>query len=333
MRNFNDFLNEEAEGDKKEKESWKLYYSDKFFEILKKIGSNNVAKELLSNETKIVSNLSWIDIDENDSKNLSYLSLDRAKRVEAGNINSNPSIDSPLWTSPLRQTMLVGKLINKLFPNKFTNLDIDEFYNRYRPEIDTKKTKGERFKLVKGEDIRKWYNSNMYNGEMGSCMRHDKCSSFFNIYVENPEKCGLLLYLDETGDRAYGRALVWFGLFKPSGDTKDESYTLMDRVYTVNGQPQLTSLFKKYAIDNKWMYKEGDGFMFDGQRKTTSVTIRLKPKDYGKYPYCDTMVYFTPATGRASSSPGNPGRDPNDPTKIFSRYNLRSQEGGYSKMD
>ena len=320
MRNFYDFLNE-ADGEKKEKELCELHFSEKLFNVLNKIKTNNIAKELLDNEYKMISNISWLDIDKEDSRYLTYLSLDRFKRIEN---------KDDLWTSPLRQR---GKIINKIFPGKFTNMDIDNFYNRYRPEIDAEKTKGNLFEIIKGEDIRKWYNANMYNGEMGSCMRYDKCSSFFNMYCENPEKIGLLIYLDETGKKAYGRALVWFGLFKPSGDTAGESFNLMDRVYTVNGKTQLAPLFKKYAIDNNWIYKESDSFYLNGVRKTTSVTIRLKPKDYGKYPYMDTMQYFTPATGRASSTAGNPGKDPNDPTKVFHRYNLRSQDGGYGKMD
>jgi len=331
MKNFNDFLNEDADN---KKETSKLFFSLNFFKILNKISTNKVAKELLANDRKPISNISWLDIDEEDSKNISFLTTDRAKRIENVDlINYDPN--SPLWTSTLRQSSLIGKIINKLFPDKFTNMDIDEFYNRYRPEIDAKKSKGNNFELVKGEDIRKWYNEKMYNGRMGSCMRYDKCKPFFNIYCENPEKCGLLIYLDETGEKAYGRALVWSGLFKPSGDTKEdkEPYTLMDRVYVVEGKSQLVAMFKKYAIDNGWIYKEGDAFMMDGQRKTTSVTIRLKPIDYGKYPYMDTMQYFTPSTGRASSTAGNPARDPSNPSKVFHRYNLRSQDGGYAKID
>lgn len=330
MRNFINFLNEA-----KEKEKCNLYFSNNFRNILKKIETNNVAQELLKSEGNIVADFSWIDIDQKDSKNISYLQLDRANRVEGADLTSLPKIESPLWNSSLRQTMLVGKFINKLFPEKFSNNDIDKFYERYRPEVDSKEDS--RFKLVRGEDIRKWYNQNMYNGEMGSCMRYDKCAPFFNIYCENPEKVGLLLYLDETGEKAYGRCLVWFGLFKPTGDTKESApYNLMDRIYVVNGKSSLPAMFKKYAIDNGWLYKEGDGsFCLNGVRKANAVTIRLKPKDYGKYPYMDTMQYFTPGTGRASSTAGNPAREvPSDPTsKIFPRYNLRSQDGGYGRLD
>lgn len=345
MRNYTEFLNEEA----KEKEKCNLYFSDRFKKILNKINTNNVAQELLKSEGNLVADFSWIDIDEKDSKNLSYLPLDRANRVEGADLTSSPLIHSPLWSSSLRQNMLIGKFINKLFPEKFSNNDIDKFYERYRPEVDSKK-EDNRFKLISGEDIRKWYNQKMYNGEMGSCMRHDKCAPFFNMYCENPPEidppwlfpktghlhgCGLLVYLDETGEKAYGRCLVWFGLLKPSGDTKESApYNLMDRIYVVSGKSSLPAIFKKYAIDNGWLYKEGDGgFYLDGVRKSNAVTIRLKPKDYGQYPYMDTMQYFTPATGRASSTAGNLGRDPNDTTKVFPRYNLRSQEGGFGRMD
>jgi len=321
MKSFTGFLNE---ADARSIEPIELKVSPKLTDILKKISSNNVAKRILDNIGNKVSDVSFLSISENDSKNVTYLPSNRIDKVEG-----DP------YTSRLRQPMNWGKLINNLFPGEFTNMDIDNFYNRYRPEIDSKDTEDKRFVIMRGDDIRKWYHHSMYNGEMGSCMRYDKCQDYFKMYTENPEKVGLLVYLDETGNKAYGRALVWDHLLKPSGDTKEnkDPYTLLDRIYTVSGKSQLPALYKKYAIDHGWIYKDNDGFYMDGVRKTSSVTIKLKPKDYGKYPYMDTMQYYTPMTGRASSTAGNPARDPNNPTKVFPRYNLRSQDGGYGKID
>lgn len=324
MKNFIGFLNE---ADEKVTETIELRISPKLELILKRIQSNNIAKEILSNIGNKLSDVSYLDVTEKDSKNISFLPLGRAKKVE--------SESGDYYGSSLRQGMNWGKMVNKLFPGKFSNLEIDAFYDRYRPEIDAKKEES-RFKMMRGDDVRIWYNEKMYNGEMSSCMRYDKCGDFFKIYTENPEKVGLLVYLDESGQKAYGRALVWNNLLKPSGDTKEnkDPYTLLDRVYCVSGkQSTLAPMFKKYAIDNGWIYKDGDSYYMDGVRKTTSVATRLKPKDYGKYPYMDTMQYFTPMTGRAASTAGNPGKDPKDPSKVFKRFNLRSQTGGYSNLD
>jgi hypothetical protein len=317
---FDSFLNE----GEIVRETSPLVFSPKLKTILKKIDTTSVAKELLKSEGESLSDVSWLDIVKDDSKSVSALSTDRSKRCTP----------AEYWTTSLRNSGNWGKMINKLFPGKFTNVDIDAFYDRYRPQLDDKGD--ERFQLMRGDDVRIWYHEKKYNGEMGSCMRYDKCQKFFDIYTKNPEKCGLLVYLDESGDRAYGRCLVWNNLIKPSGDTKEdkEPYWLMDRVYPASGkQSVIPPLFKKYAIENGWLYKESDSFMLNGQRKTTSVTTRVKPVDHALYPYMDTMQYYTPATGRLSSTAGNPARDPNNPSRTFRRYNLRHQDGGHGNID
>jgi len=303
----------------------KVLYSDNLITILSKILSEPIAKRILS---KVESDVNFLDVDK-DSKVVSYLPIDRMKKVEE-------SGDDP-WKSRMRQTMTWGKMINKLFPGEFTNMDIDRFYNRYRPEIDVKQKEQERFKVVHGEEIRYWYLGERWDGPFNSCMQGSNAQPFFDMYCNNPEKCGLLIYFSEKNpDKIIGRALVWNNLLKPSGDTAEDKnpYTLLDRVYYLNSQgPQIEAAFHKYAIDHKWLYKKGDSFMMDGVRKTTSVATRLKPIDYTYYPYVDTMAYYTPATGRAASTPGNPGRDPNNPSRVFPRYSLKNQNGAKSPVD
>jgi len=320
MKNFNRFL-QEADAN-----ITKLYVSDKLYDVLNRIITNNVASKIINNIGKdLETDVTYLDSDPDDSKNVTFMPVGRIEKLGT---REDP------YSSRLRQGMNWGKVINKLFPGEFTNMDIDSFYNRYRPEIDAKKIGDKRFKIVRGEDIRKWYYSGMYDGSISSCMKGSMCSPFFNIYVENPEKCGLLIYLNERGNKALGRALVWNNLLKPSGDTKEnkDPYTLMDRIYYVDGYSQVPALFRKYAIDNGWLYKDDNSYYMNGVIKTASVTTRVKPKDYGQYPYMDTMQYFTPTTGRLSSTAGNPARDPKDPTRTFPRYNLRNQNGGYTRV-
>jgi len=327
---FGGYVNEANEND------IPFFISDNLVKILVKIISEPLAKKLLDSEGKTLSNVSFLDVDK-DSKNVSFMPADRLSRVVEDPKNLKRfDANNPVWTSSLRQSTGWGKLINRLFPGEFTNMDIDRFYNRYRPEVDIKDKEAERFKVVHGDDIKYWYHFSRYNGELGSCMRYDKCQEYFGIYTNNPEKCGLLIYFDDAKpDMILGRALVWNNLMKPSGDTQEDKnpYTLLDRVYYVNHRSDIQAVFHKYANDHGWIYKNGDSFLLNGQRKTTSVATRLKPTDYKYYPYADTMMYYTPATGRAASTPGNPGRDPNDPSKVFPRYNLRGQDGSKSVID
>lgn len=321
---FDNYLIKEA----KEVIEIPFYMSDKLTSILQRIKSDTVASTLLSDTSK--HDISYLDIDKTDTNKITGLESSRINRFEGLDLNRKPSPDHEIWKSTLRMNTKCGNMINRLYPGKFTNVDIDKFYARFEPEVNSK-GENPRFQLVKGEDIRTWYYEGKYDGQLGSCMRHQKCQPFFDIYVENPEKCSLLIYFSERDpNKVLARSLVWHNLMKPSGDTIEEKdpYTLMDRVYYVNNENKLEAIYHKYAIDHGWIYKQSDSFMMNGTRKTSSVVVRLKPKDYRYYPYMDTMYYYTPATGRASSVAGNPGRDPKDPSKIFPRYQLRSQEGG-----
>lgn len=319
-----------------------LFISDDLKKVLHKIITDPIASKILSGKNP--SDISFIDIDK-DSKNVTYFPLDRLNRlVPEDKISSFIEHMKSIWpnnigtddyfASKFRQNTGWGKVINKLFPGEFDALAIDRFYNRYRPEIDVKSK--DRFKLVRGEDIRHWYLNTRWDGKLGSCMQHEGNQPYFDIYCHNPEKCGLLIYFsDKNPDKIIGRALVWNNLLKPSGDTAEDKnpYWLLDRVYYVDGQgSQIEAAFQKYAIDHGWMYKHGDGFYVNGVRKTTSVATRLKPIDHKYYPYVDTMCYYTPTTGRAASTPGNPARDPNNPSKVFPRYSLKSQSGGKSNV-
>ncbi len=339
---FNGYMKKES-NEVQEATEWPLYISDELEKILKRIISNPIAKKLVDcgrsglSGKKVVSDVSFLDV-EGDSKSVSYFPITRMGKLEKDiSPTYRPEKDDSIWSSRLRQNMTWGKMINKLFPGEFTNMDIDNFYNRFRPEIDVKQKEQERFKVVRGEDIRYWYLADHWDGSFNSCMQGSGSQPFFDIYCNNPEKCGMLIYFSERNpDKIIGRALVWNNLLKPSGDTAEDKnpYTLLDRVYFLNNQgPQIEAAFHKYAIDHKWLYKKGDSFMMDGVRKTTSVATRLKPIDYTYYPYVDTMAYYTPATGRAASTPGNPGRDPNNPARTFPRYSLKNQNGTKSPVD
>jgi hypothetical protein len=324
-----------------------LFISNQLLTILIKISSEPIAKKLLEESNRALDNhrkgypwtlqtnkydISYLDIDRKDSKIVSFLPFNRIEKLEIEDEMNDSLEQSIVWTSKMRQSMNWGKMINKLFPNEFTNMDIDRFYNRYRPEIDVEEKQISRFKLISGEEIRKWYLSNNWDGSLTSCMQSSSKQPFFDYYCNNPEKCKMLIYFSEKNkDKIIGRGLVWNNLIKPSGDTAEDKnpYWLLDRVYMIgNNSTQIEAAFHKYAIDKNWIYKKDQQFLLNGVRKTTSVSTRLKPSDYKYYPYVDTMNFYTPETGRASSTQGNPARDPNNSGKIFKRYSLKHQDGG-----
>lgn len=314
--NYNSFLFE-SDDDKK----YILVISSKFKILLSKIKSPISDAILLAvNEKKF--DISFLDYIEEKDK------IDKITYLPSNRISQDLIDDSPSepWNSRMRQEISVGKIINKLFPDKFKQTEIEQFVNDFKAEINKSFSK---FKLVDGEEIRYWYLEDRYEntsrGDINnSCMKAIKSQPFLDIYTNNPDKCKLLILMsDKEKEKIKGRALVWWGLRKPL----DRIY--MDRVYTIDDADK--KLYINHAMQNNWFYKvkqvmHDSSYMDNGKIITSSVAIVLKPKAYKYYPSLDTLPYYTPSTGRLGSNAGNyvPGHK---------RIILNSAGGDFEKID
>lgn len=332
---YNRFINEDViDGDKPrfvkgEKKLMKLFISKKMESLLRKLlktadfQAKAVASRILNIDQVAEDNqfdISYLDIDPSKEDSISYIPAQRAwgKWGFSDQLQADTRLpdNSDIWTSTQRQSMSIGKLVNKLFDD-FSEIAVDKFVTAFRAEISAINIY-DRFKLVTGENIRYWYAESNYFKDPGggkdaglntSCMRYDQnskegknCQSFFDIYVKNPEKCALLI-LTNQNNKLLGRALVWSNLRKPT------DRTFMDRIY-VHKQSD-AELFKKYAMEQGWIYKYDQqaydhSYMDNGQRVNKSVAVQLKPAEYKSYPFMDTLKYYNPTTGRLGSDPGNP---------------------------
>jgi len=175
----------------------------------------------------------------------------------------------------------VGRLVNKIIQatgGKFTNRELEEFINRYKSY--KRWLAGEvRLEVVAGDEIRKWYDEEMYSKGGGtlnnSCMRYPECQDYFDIYTQNPEVCQMLILLNHDGSKIDGRALLW---------TLTDGKKVMDRIYITTDQCE--EIFKKWASENGYLLK------IDFIRNGNIGTIQLKEKSYHPYPYLDTFFYF-----------------------------------------
>jgi hypothetical protein len=212
--------------------------------------------------------------------------------------------------------MKPGGFISKVF-NNISAKDIEIFSNLYRAEV--RKPKFE-FRVVKGEDIRKYYHYSHHandNGSLGvSCMRYDSCQKMFNMYVDNSDKISLLIMFSQD-NYVMGRALLW----------NFDGNKIMDRIYTVNDE-QLVFYFKKWATENSYYYKAQQNWYNSIQferlgegKKVFKFDIKLNESEYNYYPYMDTFKFFNPDTGTFSNYRPE-GRD---------HYTLCSSDG--SKYD
>jgi len=190
-------------------------------------------------------------------------------------------------TSNRKGELKLGRFINKFLSaigKTYPAATIEKLVNMYQAEVLLMNNALNHFKVVEGEDIRKWYHENMYESSNGgqlanSCMRYPKCQDFLDIYVQNPQVCKLLIFTPNDG-KLSGRALLW---------TLENGKKYMDRVYT--NKDSYDNLFVKWCKEND--YTKGI---------ESSSVVKVNPKDYELYPYMDTFLYYDAEQGRLSNS-------------------------------
>lgn len=203
-----------------------------------------------------------------------------------------------------RQKIRVGRGIRGILGSAkvtFSDAQIEEFVNKYKSEIDKMNDIFGKFKLVKGDDIKHWYDESNYQhsgvriGTLGSsCMRYDSCQKYFDIYTKNPDVCSLLILKTDDGEKIKARALIW-QLSKPSG------ITFMDRVYTHADSD--FDLFRQYAEEKGWYRRPTNDFnktykMLNPEGELVDMghlSVIIKKGEYSYYPYIDTLNYFNPS--------------------------------------
>ena len=154
---------------------------------------------------------------------------------------------------------------------------------------------------VKGEDIRKWYNTDNYQSKTGqlggSCMSYGSCQGYLDIYVENPDNVSLLI-LKSDNDKLIGRALLW---------KLDNGKRFVDRVYCHTDYD--IKIFDKWAIDNDCIYRNSGNnndisYYEKGVKiEPDSLEVTLDECRFDEYPYVDTLCYLDSDSCNLSNSP------------------------------
>ena len=269
LKSYQDFLLESI-----------LYSSDEFKEILKSIKDDEIASALLNLIDKdiktnynILKTTGTNDIisfipDSQTTTKLKSVNLPALFLLKSGNETGIGRIAKSLLSSN-----------NILVKDK----DLEKFVNKFKAAYDSKNKKVEDIRIVKGEDIRYWYSVKNYceetiggRGSLGkSCMRYDETQPFLDIYVDNPEVCGLVIKTNED-NKLVGRALVW--------ETSRGAY--LDRVYyTDEHDPLLIKNWVKLAFSGKEIQ------YFDKSPSKFEVKLRDNV-DYTNFPYMDSIPYY-----------------------------------------
>lgn len=276
-----------------EKKPFEIKISDRLRDVLLEFESESeVARLLLSKDIgQLVEDpINYISVSEQDPSRISYLSTDRVKKIENEFPEPEYNTEGVLWASGIRFHARPGSFITKIFKN-VSPKEVEKFSNLYRSNINKPKFKLE---VVSGDLIKDYYHYDIYagGGTLGnSCMKHDSCQRFFEVYTKNPEIVSMLVMLNEGG-LLMGRALLW----------TYESYKIMDRIYTTCDE-ELSFYFKKWATDNGYLYKSEQNWFntmsfesLGNKKRDIKIDISLKNNSIKYFPYVDTFKWINTET-------------------------------------
>jgi len=241
---------------------------------------NQVKYSCVKNATQRLKNILDIQIFSDDV--VDYLdvsdTIDMISYLPKNKITMIDGLDP--YNNKFRQEMKIGRFFRQhtlLDINQIELPVIEKLVSIYKFVNDARLGK-HNIEVVKGEDIRYWYDGENYSkgGTLGkSCMKGKQHQKLFDIYVENPEVCRMAIKRDdENPNKIVGRALLW--------NTNQGIY--MDRIYTSDEHHRFS--FIGFADSNNWIT------MDNYQDK---LIVKLINKNFGdpdEIPYMDTFKYY-----------------------------------------
>lgn len=270
-----------------------IFISDKLRDLLTQFQSESqVAQKLLhrriDNSLLVEDHVNFISISDSDLSKISYLTTERIEQIKV-----DPNSD--YWTSKKRFHCKPGAFVQKIFTD-ISQKEIENFSTLFKAYSNKKEFE---LKIVKGEQLRKYYYQENYttcSGSLGnSCMKYSRCQNYFDLYVENPN-IKMLIMTPPGSDMIVGRALLW----------SIDSTNIMDRIYTIQDEDYVPH-FKKWAKDNGYLFKThqnwGSTSLFESELGTIEmlITIQLENSNFSKYPYLDTFKWLDLRTGKLSN--------------------------------
>jgi hypothetical protein len=332
-----------------------LYYSPNVRKALSRIKGNDIATELLGSEgTDVKPDMTFIDLGKEGY--FSFITMRNAKPLITAkypntdwsiNIDTKPMPDPETYSNDLhefdmdsdrsdasgvfkksRNEVGLGRFVNKLFPGKYNSKQIEEFINSFKAILEKA---GEYFELVEGEDIEFWYNSENYKEKSGtlgsSCMAQKR--NLFGIYTQNQDVCKMLILKED--DKIIGRALIWkLESIRSLGKPVEGVEYFMDRQYTIKESD--VQKFRNYAKEQGWCYKSYNNHHsystvnIDGEDRNVGMTIKVKDKDYNRYPYMDTFKRYDVNNGILHN-------DDEQDSDHEGQYILEDTGGGYTEIE
>jgi len=182
-----------------------------------------------------------------------------------------------VWNFKKRYHTSVGKLIRRIFKDKYSDRDITSFSEAYASLITVANPLYD-FQIMEGEQVKWAYHEDNYhtftNTLGSSCMRYDRCQSYFGIYTKDPSKVkiGVLLRSGKVAARAI-RAILW-----NLGD-----YWAYDRIYSTRTETEnlLKSTLETAGYRRIW-------------QASGHYSLKIDLSEVSRFPYVDTLHCYHP---------------------------------------
>ncbi len=236
-------------------------------------------------------NASFLAISIEDDKKLSYISHDRMGKFSSCFENDELRVKYAYHTK-------VGKAIRKVYPHITDDFELKEIAEKVTAIIEAERIN---FKLVNGTDIRKYYHHEVHLKQQhslgSSCMKHDRCQKYFDMYVE-AENCEMVIaYKGNDDSKIVGRAIVWDNVWFSRSALNVAHTKFMDRIYSISSMYE--KAFRNYAKSQDWIYKEKQDFsshkkfMYRNEEMDSNAKVEIDDVlgSYDHYPYMDTFSY------------------------------------------
>jgi len=318
MRKYNQFILEKINEEIKLILEGQLHASSDFLRKLFELSLDNGKNgEIARFIRKYIEDEQYIEDDE-IAQNF-FDTTDKADMVSFTMNNKVPEewdseYDAGLPYSMGRSEMKIGKLVKYIInvlntsfgmKGKFSVSDseLEAFVNAYKASESSSNLE---FRLVKGEEISKYYNNQKYlsdKGSLGSSCMAEKGKKTFKLYTQNETEVQLLILVDKETDQISGRALVWKLKKSPC-----ESNFFMDRIYSNNESDVIK--FKKFANENRFLYKKymnshtnsNVEFVYGGKDVYGEIIVKLNG-DVDKAPFVDTLCFLNKKQTMISNLP------------------------------
>jgi hypothetical protein len=264
-----------------ERKTVDIYISNNLKKVLQEIEHDSLVAQLLlkkrHDKVDVAEDfVNYISLSSQDKRRISYLTTDRIESLSEGEY----------WSSSRRYHAKPGSFITKIFKN-IPSKEVEKFSNLFKAEVSKPAFK---FEVVTGHRIKDLYYWESYASDRGplgiSCMKHEHCQKFLDIYVDNKEVSMVAMFNPEG--KLIGRALLW----------SFESYKLMDRIYTICDE-KYSSYFKQWAVKNDFLHKKEQNWyntilfeQFGQKRVELKLELKLRYSSYDYYPYMDTFKFL-----------------------------------------